>query len=600
MGEAEVLAAATLPQMFQARVAVSDNRAAYRQFDLSNRIWISYSWTQVAARVERWRAALRREELHQGERVAILLPNGLDHACADLASLSEGMVPVPLHVVDNAENLAYVIGDSGAAILFVESTERWNSLRPHRERMPELRRVVCLGSVTPGPDAPLAIGLDAWLGAADSIHVGGPEPVIHPGDLAAIVYTSGTTGRPKGVMLSHRNVVANVRALIAVMPVLDSDLFLSFLPLSHTFERTVGYYLPMAAGATVAYARSVALLTEDLLTIRPTILVSVPRIYERAHALLRESVRGSWLRGRLLETAVAIGWRRFCYEQGRAAQPALAQRLVFPWLDRRVGRMLRERFGGRLRAAVTGGAPMALEIARTFISLGVPVLQGYGMTESSPVIACNVPRDNDPASVGRPLPGVLIRIGAQEELQTHSDSVMLGYWKRPVETTAALDRDGWLHTGDQARVEDGRIRIAGRLKDIIVTSTGEKVAPVDLETALMGDPLFEQAMVLGERRPYLAALLVLNRSRWERQAVALGLPAQDPAQLRTPAAVSWALERMRNALQAFPSYATPRAVLLTTEPWTVPAGLITPTLKPKRAAIEAKYAAEIADLYRGH
>jgi len=600
VGEGEVLSAETLPQMFQARVRISGNRAAYQQFDSSNHLWISYSWDQMAARVERWRAALRREVLQQGQRVAILLPNGLDHACADLASLSEGLVPVPLHVVDNAENLAYVIGDAGAAILFVESAERSEALRPHRERMPELRRVVCLGSATPAGAAAPAIGVDAWLGAAEDTRVGGPEPVIHSGDLAAIVYTSGTTGRPKGVMLSHRNVIANVQAIMAVMPVLESDLFLSFLPLSHTFERTVGYYLPMAAGATVAYARSVALLTEDLLTVRPTILVSVPRIYERAHAALRESVRGGRLRAHVLEAAVDVGWRRFCHEQGRAAQLSLADRLVFPLLDRKVGKVLRERFGGRLRAAVTGGAPMALEIARTFLALGIPILQGYGMTESSPVIACNVPQDNDPESVGRPLPGVLVRIGAQQELQTHSDSVMLGYWKRPAETAAALDGDGWLHTGDQARVHDGRIRIAGRLKDIIVTSTGEKVAPADVETALLGDPFFDQAMVLGERRPYLAALLVLNRARWGRQADALGLPAQDAAQLRTRTAVEWALQRIRNALQGFPSYATPRAVLLTTEPWTVAAGLITPTLKPKRAAIEARYAAEIAELYRGH
>jgi long-chain acyl-CoA synthetase len=600
VGEGEILSAQTLPQMFQARVRISGNRAAYQQFDPVNHLWISYCWDQVAARVERWRAALRREVLQQGQRVAILLPNGLDHACGDLASLSEGLVPVPLHVVDNAENLAYVIGDSGAAILFVETAERWEALRPHRERMPELRRVVCLGSVTPARAAAPAIAVDAWLGAADDTRVGGPEPVIHPGDLAAIVYTSGTTGRPKGVMLSHRNVIANVRAIMAVMPVLESDLFLSFLPLSHTFERTVGYYLPMAAGATVAYARSVALLTEDLLTVRPTILVSVPRIYERAHAALRESVRGSRIRAHLLEAAVDVGWRRFCHEQGRAARLSLADRLVFPLLDRKLGRVVRERFGGRLRAAVTGGAPMALETARTFLALGIPILQGYGMTESSPVIACNVPRDNDPESVGRALPGVLVRIGAQQELQTRSDSVMLGYRKRPTETAAALDGDGWLHTGDQARVHDGRIRIAGRLKDIIVTSTGEKVAPVDVETALLGDPFFDQAMVLGERRPYLVALLVLNRARWERQADALGLAAHDAGQLRTQTAAGWALQRIRNALQGFPSYATPRAVLLTTEPWTVSAGLITPTLKPKRAAIEAHYAAGIAELYRGH
>jgi long-chain acyl-CoA synthetase len=600
VGSEGVLSAETLPQMFQARVRASGNCEAYRQFDTTTNIWIGYSWQQVALRVQRWRAALRQEPQQQGARVAILLPNGLDHVCADLASLSEGLVPVPLHVVDNAENLAFVVADCGASLLFVESAERWEALRPHREHMAELRRVVCLGSAVPPADGGLAVGVDAWLGQAGESRSDEPDPVIQPGDLAAIVYTSGTTGRPKGVMLSHRNVIANVRAIMSVMRVQQSDLFLSFLPLSHTFERTVGYYLPMAAGGTVAYARSVPLLMEDSSTIGPTILVSVPRIYERAHAALREGVRASPLKARLLDLAIETGWRRFCERQGRSPRSTLVDRLLFPVLDRAVGRAVRNRFGGRLRAAVTGGAPMAVEVARPFLALGVPLLQGYGMTESSPVVACNVPDDNDPESVGRALPGVSVRLGDHDELQTRSDSVMLGYWKRPAETAAALDSDGWLHTGDQARFVDGRIRIAGRLKDIIVTSTGEKVAPVDLETALMGDPLFDQAMVVGERRPYLAALLVVNRSRWERLASSIGLNGADPAQLRSPAAVSWALERVRQVLKGFPSYATPRAVLLTTDAWTVSGGLITPTLKPKRAAIEARYAPQIAELYQGH
>jgi long-chain acyl-CoA synthetase len=587
--------------MFQARARASAAREAYRQFDGSTDTWIGYSWQEVADRVERWRAALRREALPQGARVAILLPNGVDHVCADVASLSQGMVPVPLHVVDNAENLAYVIADCGASVLFVESLERWEVLRPHREHMPQLRRVVYLGPVAPAAEGSLVVGIDAWLSSADDRPPDDRSSlVIRSGDLAAIVYTSGTTGRPKGVMLSHRNVIANVRAITGAIRVLESDVFLSFLPLSHTFERTVGYYLPMAVGATVAYARSVPLLMEDLSTIRPTILVSVPRIYERARAALRESARGNRLKARLLQAAVDAGWRHFCGSQGRAPRPTVFDRLLFPLLDGVMGRAVRNRFGGRLRAAVTGGAPMALDVARAFLALGVPLLQGYGMTESSPVVACNVPDDNDPESVGRPLPEVAVRIGAQKELQTRSDSVMLGYWKQPAETAAVLDTDGWLHTGDQASIQDGRIRIAGRLKDIIVTSTGEKISPVDLETALMGDPFFDQAMVLGERRPYLSTLLVVNRARWERQASQLGLSGDAPTQLRTPVAVSWALERVRQALQGFPSYATPRAVLLTTEPWTVSAGLITPTLKPKRAAIEARYASQIADLYRGH
>jgi long-chain acyl-CoA synthetase len=505
-------------------------------------------------------------------------------------------------VIDNAENLAYVIEDCRAAVLIVDCLQRWLSLQPHRARMPGLRRVVFLGDVAAPNTDSTVVAAERWLpSAAGSVDRSADSmPPVREGDLAAIVYTSGTTGRPKGVMLSHRNVMSNVRGIMAAIQVLDTDLFLSFLPLSHTLERTVGYYLPMAAGAAVAYARSIPLLMEDLLTIGPTVLVSVPRIYERAWAALREATAHSRIKRRLLDATVRLGWRRFCYAQGRGSRPSFLARIVLSVLDRLVAAPVRHRFGGRLRVAVTGGAPITLDVARPLICLGVPILQGYGMTESSPVISCNSPQDNDPETVGRALPGVAVRIGDNQELLARGDCVMLGYWGRPSETAAAVDTQGWLHTGDQARIEQGRIRIAGRLKDIIVTSTGEKIAPVDLEMALTADPMFDQAMVLGERRPFLTALLVLNPEQWKQEAGGLGLSATDAAQLRTPAALRWAVQRVGHALRGFPSYATPRAVLLTLEPWTLASGLVTPTLKPKRAAIQARYAAQIAELYRGH
>jgi long-chain acyl-CoA synthetase len=222
------------------------------------------------------------------------------------------------------------------------------------------------------------------------------------------------------------------------------------------------------------------------------------------------------------------------------------------------------------------------------------------MTESAPVIASNTPRDNDPSTVGRALPDIQVRIGEQDELLTRSASVMQGYWRRPEDTARVIDADGWLHTGDQAEIIDGRIRIKGRIKDLIVTSTGEKVAPADLESAIASDPLFEQVMVLGEQRPYLAAVVVVNRDKWKTRATQLGLDPQESGQVHSNAATRWVLERVAQLVSGFPSYATPKAVFLSTEPWTVAGGLLTPTLKPKRAAIAARYAQEIAQLYRGH
>jgi long-chain acyl-CoA synthetase len=301
-----------------------------------------------------------------------------------------------------------------------------------------------------------------------------------------------------------------------------------------------------------------------------------------------------------LDTASRLGWRRFEFRQGRAPRPGMFAKWLLAILDEAVGATVRARFGGRLRCAVTGGAPILPSVARPFLALGIPLLQGYGMTESSPVISCNIPDDNDPASVGRPLPGIEVRIGDSDELLARGPNIMQGYWLRPEETRRVVDAEGWLHTGDQARLENGRLYIQGRLKDIIVTSTGEKIAPGDLEAAIGTDPLFEQVMVVGEQRPYLAALLVLNAPQWANEARILGVAADSQASLRSPVVIESLLARVKHLVREFPSYATPRAVFLTTQPWTIGAGLITPTLKPKRAAIESRFAAQIADLYRGH
>ena len=591
----------TLCEMFQARVRLTPSNAAYRQFDAQNQVWTTYSWANIGARVLRWRTALQLEGLTSGDRIAVLVSNSIEHVCLDQAAMSLGCVLVPLHVIDNAENLAYVIADSGSSLLLVGSADQWATLAPYQAQWSNLRRVVYLLGAADATATDIAVGIDEWLAKAERPPIETTASVSVIADtLAAIVYTSGTTGRPKGVMLSHRNVVSNVKEIMAVMPVREDDTFLSFLPLSHTFERTVGYYLPIAAGASVAFARSIPLLMEDLIAIRPTVLVSVPRIYERAYAALRESVDRRWITRQLFALTVKMGWRRFEHSQGRAPRPSMLLRVLFSLLDRLIATQVRSRFGGRLRAAVTGGAAMASEIAKPFLALGVPILQGYGLTETAPVISCNTPEDNDPTSVGRALPGVAVRIGGQDELLCRGDNVMVGYWRRPDETARALEPDGWLHTGDQAKLVNGRVYIVGRIKDIIVTSTGEKVAPADIETAIVIDPLFAQVMVLGEKQPFLIALVVLNRGKWAQHARELGFENGTAPDVRSEAAVRWVAERIRHALRAFPSYATPRAVSVSLDPWTVANGLMTPTLKPKRAAIEARYSEEIAKLYRGH
>jgi long-chain acyl-CoA synthetase len=588
----------TLPDLLRWRIGETPAGEAYRHFDPRAERWVSYCWQEFGQMVGAWGRALDREALGQGDRVAVLVPNGIEHVAMDQAALSRGLVPVPLHAIDNPESIVYILEDSGARLLLIDTLDRWHKLAAADGRLAGLQRVVCVSlEAMVTPDDGRVVALERWL-ANGRAHASaeGNAADVKPADLAAIVYTSGTTGRPKGVMLTHANVMANVKAIHARVPGQADDVFLSFLPLSHTFERTAGYYYAIALGATVAYVRSTQQLPEDLKTVQPTILVSVPRIYERFYARIMEHRAAA---GRLeraaLDLTLWIGNRRFEARQGRTYRIPLLDDALWSVLKRAVADKVTAQLGGRLRVAVSGGAPIAGPIIRLFLALGLDVLQGYGMTETSPVVSTNTPDDNDPRTVGRPLDGIEVRIGANDELMVRAESVMAGYWHMPEATAKAIGPDGWLHTGDQARIEEGRIIITGRIKDIIVTSTGEKIAPVDLETAIVSDPLFEQAMVLGEARPYLAALVVLNAEQW-RQAMA-GLDTAAGAEPSHASQQVLLLKRIAAAVRGYPAYATPRAVWWTIEPWTIDAGLITPTLKVKRPAMEQRFAEQIAALY---
>ena len=595
----------TLPQLFAWRVAATPVAEAYRQFDARAGSWASISWAQAGAQVARWTDALARLGLPRGSRIAILLPNGLDAVCIDQATLALACVPVPLHALDNPESIAYILGDSDAALLVTSSEAQWQAIASLGRALPALRQVVVVEPQVGAQSAgisPALKSLDQWLASTDDARLAGTQAQHPPtaDELAALVYTSGTTGKPKGVMLTHANVMSNVGATLARVAPLPSDLFLSFLPLSHTFERTAGYYLPIAAGCCVAFARSVAQLAEDLKTVRPTILISVPRIYERVHGRLQAMLEGSRLKSRLFERAEAIGWRRFCRRQGLPSNGGASKvldELAWLFLEPVVARPLLAQFGGRLRVAVSGGAPLSQPIAHCFLGLGLPIVQGYGMTETSPVVAANAPEDNDPATVGRPLRGVEVRIGDNLELLVRGPNVMRGYWKRDDDTRRAFV-DGWLRTGDQGAIEAGRIRILGRLKEIIVTSTGEKIAPADLELAITADPLFEMAYVVGDNRPFIACIVVLNPALWTQLAASLQLDASSAASLQQSTAREAALERIRTLTHGFAQHAQPRAVWLTLEAWTTENSLMTPTLKIKRNNLAVHFNAQIETLYQ--
>jgi long-chain acyl-CoA synthetase len=588
--------AKTLDGLFLHRVKRSPTRLAYSSYGRTDG-WVDLTWAEMAHWVARWRSALAHEALETGDRVAILLRNCPEWVMFDQAALSLGLITVPLYTDDRAENASYILQDAAVKLLLVQDAGRWKRLAEAIGDAPFPRRVVILeASPTAGElaaeDARVVVAED-WL--PDSA----PELEQRDGDpsaLATIVYTSGTTGRPKGVMLSHHNILSNAHGALSIIDCYQEDRFLSFLPLSHTLERTGGYYLPMMAGASVAFARSVAQLAEDMQSIRPTVIIAVPRVFERVHQRIFEQMRTRPVPVRwLFRLAVASGWRAFLHEQGRGGWHPLL--LLWPLLRRKVADQVLAKLGGRLRIAVSGGAPLPGPVAHTFISLGLPLLQGYGLTETSPVISFNPLKDNIPESVGVPLPGIQLRIGPEDELLVKGDNVMLGYWNNQEATARVLTQDGWLHTGDQARLDAGHIHITGRIKDILVLSNGEKVPPADMEIAIAMDPLFEQVMVIGEGRSYLTAILVLNADLWPGLAKEQGLDPGLPESLQDPMLNKAILQRIRSALHDFPGYAKIRRVTLTLEPWTIDNGLLTPTMKVKRSKVVNRYQESIEGMF---
>lgn len=595
--------AGTLHGLLDKRVERSPDSAAYRQFEPASGTWRSYSWREVADLVRRWRAALTREGMAQGDRVAVRMRNSVEWVCFDQAAQALGLVVVALYTTDNARNIAYILKDAGARLLLVGELDEWLELAPLHEDFPALERVLCASKasgVTQASRASLSF-LEDWLAApAPSVQ----QPDVAPDAMATIIYTSGTTGQPKGVMLSHRNILWNVEAVLELVPGYTQDLYLSFLPLSHAFERTVGYYLPMLTGSEVAFARSIEALSDDLLNIRPTMLVSVPRIYERVYAALQLALeQRPWpIRapmGALFRWAMRVGWRRFQVAQ-RGRTPGLGSALAWQVVRLLVARKLLARLGGRLRLALCGGAPLPRDVSHCLLSLGLPLLQGYGLTEAAPIVTGNPEGDNISESVGIALPGVELRLGSDDELLVRSPGVMLGYWRQPDATAQTIDAQGWLRTGDQARIENEHVYITGRLKDIIVTSTGEKVPPTDVEFALTQDALIDQAMIVGEGRPFIAGLLVLNPNEWSRLAATLGIAPDAPGSLALPAVIENVLERCDKQLSGFPSFARVRTVWLTLEDWSIDNGLYTPTMKLKRAVMEQRFKGPIEALYVGH
>jgi long-chain acyl-CoA synthetase len=555
------------------------------------------SWAEAAADVRRLARGLRSLGIERGERIGLVSENRPEWIIADLAIMSAGAVTVPAYVTHTVEDHRHVLANSGARAVIVSKSALSARVLAAANQVDSVHTVIAIETAMGQASEVDLLSWDAIMarGLEQTEEIDEILVTLEPDDVACLIYTSGTGGTPKGVMITHRNILTNCRGAYRVLETLGlgDEVFLNFLPLSHSYEHTAGEMFPISIGAQIYFAEGAETLAANLLEARPTIMTAVPRLYETLHQRIRGGMaRKNGVARKMFEEAVAIGEKRLAGQT-----PRLGERFLDPVLDRLVRAKMRERFGGRLKAMVSGGAPLNPEIGRFFLALGVRLLQGYGQTEAGPVISCNPPPQIKIDTVGVPLDGVRLRVADDGEILVSGDNVMKGYWNAPEETAQVL-ADGWLHTGDVGMVdEDGYLRITDRKRDFIKSSGGEMISPARIEGYLTLEPEIAQAMVFGDRRPYLVAVVVPDP-----EFAAGYASTEEPPDLSALGAdpgfnkaIGAAVARVNQILA--PSERV-RRFLIAAEPFTIANGQMTPTLKIKRHAIRDVYGSALKALYQ--
>jgi long-chain acyl-CoA synthetase len=559
------------------------------------------SHTEVAERVRHAARGLSSLGVRRSDRVAILSENRPEWAIADYACLNIGVTDVPIYPTLPPDQIAYVLKDSGAVAIFVSNKLQAEKIREIRTQLPTLKTVIGFDEI-PGLTN-MSIAELEKRGAQgenrESIATYREDALlVKPDDLATIIYTSGTTGEPKGAMLTHDNIYSNVEASRKAIPFEGRDIGLSFLPLSHIFERMAGHYLMFATGTSIAYAESIDTVAANMVEVRPTLVLSVPRLYEKMYArILETALTGGFLKKKIFFWArdVAERWanQKLAGKEPAgllAGQYAIAQKLVFS--------KLKARTGGRLRYFVSGGAPLSPDINKFFYAAGLEILEGYGLTETSPVIAVNTPDHFRIGTVGKIIDGVEVRIDADGEILTRGPHVMKGYFNKPDATREAIDPDGWFHTGDIGVLEDGFLAITDRKKDIIVTAGGKKIAPQPMESKVKNNKYVAQAVMLGDKRKFPSMLVVPNFDQLERWAAKRNIIWTDRAQLlRMPTIQAKMEKEVNEELEGAAHFEMPKKIGLLEHDFSIERGELTPTQKVKRKAIDKHYKALIDSMY---
>jgi len=587
---------ATISQVFEARAHKYGARAFLR--DKPGKVWTDHSWTEISDAAGKLRAGLLSLGVRPGDRVAILSDNCPEWIVADQAILGLGAIVVPLYTTSGLEETAHVISDSGAKIVAAKGPEMIKKILGLGSSIPEVTAIVAMdhgAQSAPAADAtPAIITMASVSGDAPAAIVEGRSD-----DLATIIYTSGTTGTPKGVMLSHGNILANCEDSLAALTLNNTDMTLSHLPIAHSFERTAGYYTVTMAGGTIAFAESLGQIASNLLEVEPTVVLTVPRLLEVIHSRVMRTVESSPpIRQRLFKMALAAGEQAAEYRhRGKPLPPMLA--LSMALFRRLVFARVRAIFGNRMRYLISGGAPLPTEINRFLSAAEIPIVEGYGLTEAAPVVACNLHAKTRIGTVGQPLAHIQVETAPDGELLLRGPNIMRGYYKLEADTEEAIDENGWLHTGDIAKIDvEGYIAITDRKKEIIVLSGGKNVSPAYVESKLVGDKFISQACVVGDRRKHLAALLVPD---YENLAQFLSENQLDPknpdALAKSPALKALLHQRIREINKQLSDVEAIVGFTIIAQPFTQENGELTPSLKVRRKIVQAHFKEQIDAMF---
>jgi len=589
--------------MFYSKKQFYPDHIAYRY--KSKGEWIAVNFKKAVETAELMSGGFASLGIEKGDRIAIVSGNRMEWALADYAALFLGAILVPVYPSLMAHQIAYILNDAQAKLVIVEDGTQVSKIEKIRSQLDTVENIFVIEEFDNRKDEtwPLLSCLERAGGTFLENHrdyIPGHIKAVRREDVATIIYTSGTTGEPKGVVLSHKNFFANLESVSDLFDCYPEDEFLSFLPLSHILERTAGHYFSCYHGATVCYAESIDSLPENLIEIKPTLMISVPRLFEKMYGRILESVEsGSPLKRRIFYWALRSGGTYMKYQMAGENAPlsvrikqTVAYKLVFSKLN--------ERLGGRIRYCISGGAPLPATIGEFFNAAGLTILEGYGLTETSPGIAFNRPDAYKFGAVGRPLPNVEVKIAADGEILTRGDHVMQGYYNKEEETKEVIDSEGWFYTGDIGFIDDdGFLVITDRKKNMIVTSGGKNIAPQPIENCLLTSQFIEQAVVIGDRRKFCSAIIVPSRAAVETWAQREGIVAEDyTSLLSNEKLIVFMQGEIDRLTESFASFERIKKFCLLPELFSQDGGELTPSLKIKRRIVEEKYAAEIEKMYR--